>query len=198
MAKTILTPPQRLVLSLLAKEDDFINNFYFTGGTALSEYYLQHRLSEDLDFFTAGEIDFQQSFNRNLVFFSFDKGILKAEFTYFPFTQIEEPRVFGGIKVDSLLDIAVNKFFTIYQTPSARHFIDLYLIIKEGGFDWGKLLKLARIKFDVAIDPIQLGSQLITVADLQDLPKMFVKLPEEEWRNYFIERASGLKSQIEK
>ncbi|MDR1696214.1 MAG: nucleotidyl transferase AbiEii/AbiGii toxin family protein [Endomicrobium sp.] len=26
-------------------------SFYFSGGTALSEYYLRHRYSEDLDFF---------------------------------------------------------------------------------------------------------------------------------------------------
>ncbi len=50
MGKTILTPTQRQVLDILAKNSKF-TSFYLTGGTALSEYYLHHRLSEDLDFF---------------------------------------------------------------------------------------------------------------------------------------------------
>jgi predicted nucleotidyltransferase component of viral defense system len=29
--------------------------FFLTGGTALSEFYLQHRISDDLDFFTEEE-----------------------------------------------------------------------------------------------------------------------------------------------
>jgi len=72
---------------------------------------LHHRFSEDLDFFSEEEIDsqaitillhthksslgyvkldFQQSFNRNLFFLSYPKGVqLKVEFTYFPFERIE-------------------------------------------------------------------------------------------------------------
>ena len=40
---------QDSVLKLLA---DKIDDFYLVGGTALSRYYFQHRISEDLDFFT--------------------------------------------------------------------------------------------------------------------------------------------------
>ena len=32
--------------------------------------------------------------------------------------------------IDSLIDIATNKIFTIYQNPRSRDFIDLYLILK--------------------------------------------------------------------
>lgn len=34
---------------------EFKEIFYLTGGTALSVFYLKHRLSEDLDFFTEEE-----------------------------------------------------------------------------------------------------------------------------------------------
>jgi hypothetical protein len=34
-------------------------DFYLTGGTALAEFYLQHRLSEDLDFFSEQEVESQ-------------------------------------------------------------------------------------------------------------------------------------------
>lgn len=48
---TILTPNQKNILFLLAKEPVIADNFYLTGGTALAEFYLGHRLSEDLVFF---------------------------------------------------------------------------------------------------------------------------------------------------
>jgi predicted nucleotidyltransferase component of viral defense system len=40
---------QDKILGILAGE---IDDFYLLGGTALAKYYLHHRLSEDLDFFT--------------------------------------------------------------------------------------------------------------------------------------------------
>lgn len=57
MAKSILTPGQKSILSALSEDKLFSINFCLTGGTALSEYYLHHRLSEDLDFFSENEVD---------------------------------------------------------------------------------------------------------------------------------------------
>jgi len=219
MAQTILTPTQKQILAILAKEKQFVKNFYLTGGTALSEYYLHHRLSEDLDFFSEEEIDkiwlntlakkikqtigfdgldIQESFNRNMVYFSSRSVQIKTEFTYYPFTQIETPMVRNGIKTDSLTDIAVNKFFTVYQKPTARHFIDLYLILTRKNYSWQELEKLARIKFDTIIDPIQFGSQLIKSETVKDLPKMIVKISASKWRSYFIEQAKLLKNKFSK
>lgn len=219
MGKTILTPQQIKVLDILSSDPEFQNNFYFTGGTVLAEYYLKHRLSEDLDFFSESDIDgiwitslakilksklkaektdLENSFNRNLLFITFEKEVLKTEFTYYPFTQIEKPKIINNLKIDSLLDIAVNKFFTIYQKPTARHFIDLYLIIKREKINWEKLAKLARIKFDTAIDNIQLGGQLVTASNISDLPKMLISLRDEDWRSFFLEKAMELKEKIAK
>lgn len=50
----LLTPVQRSFLSAFAGLPDQ-SNFYLTGGTALAEFYLGHRLSLDLGFFTAEE-----------------------------------------------------------------------------------------------------------------------------------------------
>ena len=108
--KTILSKNQIKILNLLGQETAVAKNFYLTGGTALAEFYLQHRLSEDLDFFSETEfnpqdisvilkkitknagikkIDFQQSFNRNLFFLELKNDVIKTEFTYFPFPEIE-------------------------------------------------------------------------------------------------------------
>ena len=85
---SILTVRQQQLLRLFSSNPNIKEHFYLSGGTALAEYYLHHRYSEDLDFFTEKEIDpmsiqvfikdikdkagikkidFQQSFNRNLV-----------------------------------------------------------------------------------------------------------------------------------
>lgn len=219
MAKTILTPLQKQILDLLSQDRFFTTNFYLTGGTALSEFYLHHRLSEDLDFFCETEIDkiwlntitskisqsihadkkdLQESFNRNLVFFTVGNQIIKTEFTYFPMPQVQPPKIINGVHIDSEMDIAVNKFFTIYQKPSARHFIDLFLLLTSKNYSWDQLRQLARSKFDTHIDPIQLGSQLVKASDIADLPHMLIQLPENQWREYFIQKAKDLKSELEK
>lgn len=106
--------------------------------------------------------------------------------------------IVGNLRVDSLLDIAVNKFFTIYQQPASRHFIDLYCILQRSQFQWGDLPKLARIKFDTVIDPLQLGSQLMTAANIGPLPQMIIPIKEIAWRSYFLEKARELKKEIGK
>ena len=219
MGKTILTPIQQKAISAIASDVVVKNHFYLSGGTALAEYYLHHRLSEDLDFFSENEInipwlntlsgkiksavgaskkDLQQSFNRNLIFFTIGKTILKTEFTYFPFTPIETPMIADSLQIDSLLDIAVNKFFTLYQQPASRHFVDLFCILQSSGIAWDNLPKLARIKFDTVIDPLQLGSQLITAGAIGQLPHMIKSVKEAEWRTYFLNKAKELKSDIGK
>src|SRR3989338_551168 len=149
MDREILTAHQLEFLDRAKDIDFFLKNFYLSGGTALAAFYLKHRYSEDLDFFSEKEIDlfnldvclntikkdlniskidFQQSYNRNLFFLSFGKEVLKTEFAYFPFSRIEKGILHKGIEIDSLLDIATNKLFTIYQRSQARDYIDLYYI----------------------------------------------------------------------
>ena len=52
MGKTILTPKQLEFLEYVSSDPAITKNFYWTGGTVLAEFYLQHRLSEDIDLFT--------------------------------------------------------------------------------------------------------------------------------------------------
>ena len=49
---SILSENQKKFLKLLSEEKSICAHFYLTGGTALAEFYLHHRLSEDLDFFS--------------------------------------------------------------------------------------------------------------------------------------------------
>lgn len=213
----ILSKNQIDFLEAVGRAPFFIDSFYLTGGTALAAFYLHHRYSEDLDFFSEQEvdmlnlnaaikkikeelriekIDFQQSFNRNLFFLSLDGEVLKAEFTYFPFPRIQKQELKQGMEIDSILDIAVNKLFTIYQRVRARDYIDLYCIMKREGFVMADLVKNAKAKFDWHIDPLQLGTQFIKASEAKDLPRMIQDMPFQEWRDFFVEEAKKLKSEI--
>lgn len=217
METEILTNEQIALLKALGTSDFVAQNFYLSGGTALAAYYLHHRFSEDLDFFSEQEfdmlfldiffkkvrgdlgitaIDFQQSYNRNLFFLHFNSIVLKTEFTFFPFGRIEKGEKTYGIEVDSLFDIAVNKLFTIYQRTTARDYIDLYCIIQKTGWQIADLVKQARIKFDFTIDPLQLGTQFIKAEEAKDYPRIILQFGDVDWKNFFLVEAKKLKQDI--
>ncbi|PJA41259.1 hypothetical protein CO178_00615 [candidate division WWE3 bacterium CG_4_9_14_3_um_filter_34_6] len=219
MADKILTAHQHEFLEFVKKQPTLIEQFYFTGGTCLSEYYLHHRFSEDLDFFSENEIDpqaitillhtnksilgykkmdFQQSFNRNLFFLIFSKKQqLKIEFTYFPFERIDSSKSKNGLSIDSMQDIAVNKLFTIYQKPRGRDFYDLFAMYRKTPWNLRTLMKLARIKFDTNIDPLQLGRNLIQVEELKDDPLVInQKYQYKEVATFFNKISRSLKSEV--
>jgi hypothetical protein len=201
----------------IGKNDWLRENFYLGEGTALSAFHLHHRYSEDLDFFSEKQfdvmpvtvffesirnniayssIDFEQSFNRNLFFLHFPDEVLKLEFTYYPFRQIEQGTTEHRIRIDSLIDIAVNKLFTIYQQSRARDYIDLYCICKDKSMTIADLIPKARIKFDWHIDPIQLGSQFLKARGAKDVPRMIKKVDPEAWQKFFIGEAEKLKGEV--
>ncbi len=213
----ILNKDQIRLLEKIGSTPFFKKHFYLTGGTPLAAFYLHHRYSEDLDFFSEHEvdvmalqtffksnkkelgileIDYQQSFNRNLFFLTLKSGVLKTEFTYFPFSCIEKGGERFGVVVDSLLDIAVNKLFTIYQRTKARDYIDLYCICKEQGFSIADLIKKARVKFDTHIDLLQLGAQFTKAKEAQDYPRMLCDISSQDWQEFFIAEAKNLRSQV--
>ncbi|MBI5753896.1 nucleotidyl transferase AbiEii/AbiGii toxin family protein [Candidatus Peregrinibacteria bacterium] len=217
MEKTILGKQQKQLLELLSEKEIITNNFHLTGGTALAEFYLYHRYSEDLDFFSETEfdvqvilstlktirkeggikkIDYQQSFNRNLIFLHCKDEIIKTEFTFFPFTKIEKGPHIGKLQIESLHDIAVNKIFTIYQKPRSRDFIDLFLILKKHKWTIPELITKARTKFDWHVDYLQLGSQFLLAKKVKDYPRMIIKIKDEEWQNFFEKEAEKLGKKI--
>jgi predicted nucleotidyltransferase component of viral defense system len=214
----ILTKEQEKFLDHLGGEPYFRSRYYFTGGTPLSAFYLQHRLSEDLDLFSEKEvhvpsarkflkkiekplgikkIDYRQflGFHSFQLYFS-ETNILKVDFNYYPFPRIEKGMRYKNIVVDSVFDIAVNKIHTIATQPRARDFIDVYFIIKKFGYTLQDLLEKAKAKFDWHIDPLQLGSRLYLAKDTKDFPRMIKKIRHEEWQNFFMDEAKKLKPDI--
>jgi len=214
----IITKEQRLFLDLVSAEPYFCKNFYFTGGTPLAAFYLQHRLSEDIDLFSEEEINIARirifigkvqkklklkkiDYRQFLGLYSFqlyfpNNEVLKVDFNYYPFPRIEKGIKYKNLEVDSIYDIAVNKIHTIAMKPRARDFIDTYFIIKEKKYSFDALLRSAKIKFDWHIDPIQLGSRLLQAQEVKDFPRMIKPIDHQEWKNFFIEEAKKLKKEI--
>jgi predicted nucleotidyltransferase component of viral defense system len=211
MTKSLLTKQQQAFLDFFNSQAELYKRFYFSGGTALSEYYLQHRFSEDLDFFCenefisadlslfltthkndfgADQVQYQQSFNRNMFFLHYpDDTELKLEFTYYPFTRLEEGQRIRNIEVDSVLDIAVNKVFTLTQQARGRDFFDIYIICQKYNFNFNNLLKKARQKFDFPINYLELGKNLIKVSTFLDDPVLIKEIEVKEVENFFLEIA---------
>ena len=216
MKKSILSANQNKFLNDFGKSQ-LTKSFYLSGGTALAEFYIPYRYSEDLDFFSEDEVDVLQvltylksikdnlgykkidsntSFNRNIFHLLFPKDTLKLEFTYFPFPQINKSVVRKGVNIDSAIDIATNKIFTIYQGPRSRDFTDLYMLHKKFGYSMKDLIGKAKAKFDWHVDPIKLGSQFRLVKKVKDYPRLITKVKDQDWQNFFLKEASKLQKNI--
>jgi len=209
----ILTKEQVNFLELISKSELF-SNYYLSGGTALVGYYYPYRYSDDLDFFTEVEIDnitilsflktnknkigyiefdIKIINNRNLFFLNFADGYqLKVEFTYYPFTQIEKSIQHNNLKIDSIVDIAVNKIFTIYQNPRTRDFTDIYTILSDKKLNINDLISMAKIKFDWHVDKFQLGKRFRSFGADIDKPRYVVDFPIGKCRDFFTTESKRL------
>ena len=147
MGKLIFTPIQQLFFTEFSKERNLKDNFYFGGGTALSVFYLQHRYSEDLDFFSKKGFDqnlimnFMNKFankinltlkmtkKETILWFELEKDsqILKVDFLDFPYRRIEKGTIYKGVQIDSEKDIGANKILTINLENNPKDYVDLYL-----------------------------------------------------------------------
>lgn len=216
--KSILSPFQKIILDELCKEKFITKNFCLAGGTALSEFYLKHRYSEDLDFFTDEKqaidevkIKLTPIFNRvgikaveyreissSKIFFlkKGQKETVKTDFNYFPFKRFAQGKTYKGLEIESLLDIAISKLDTIITRKNARDFVDFYFIQKEHPFDLSMLLQKLEEKMEVKIDPIFLGSRFLGISEIHDYPLMIKAFPKEEMIKYFHSLVHSLKEKI--
>lgn len=215
----ILTEEQIAFLNFASTYSSFSKVYYLTGGTALSEFYLQHRHSEDLDFFVEkSEVNLlpiqklikqaQKKFKLKKVTYQNYLGLhnfflmfpnekeLKVDFNYYPFPRIQKGLKYNSLEIDSLLDIAVNKVHTIATRTSARDFIDIYFISRESAQTISDLIKKARAKFDFYIDPIQYGKQFSKVTQLKDYPRMLKPLDKHQLIDFFLTEARKLGKKI--
>jgi len=216
----MLTPLQRRVLVTLFENGLAAQGYYLTGGTALSAFYLRHRYSDDLDFFTRKrerlEEDFRtfqelltsidmvitsqdvtESYARLFVYAGDQKhDALKLEFARDVPAMMAPPEIHDQIVVDSFEDIAVNKVCTILsRTFEAKDFCDLFFILHESRYELDYLLSRAREKeaaFDEEEGVLAFATSLLAVRDFRMLPRMIKLVTLEELRAYFDPIAANL------
>ncbi|MBI4600316.1 nucleotidyl transferase AbiEii/AbiGii toxin family protein [Candidatus Uhrbacteria bacterium] len=207
MEKTILTNAQRVVLRGVAQNEN-LGNFYLSGGTALAEYYLHHRLSEDLDFFSREKFDpiflhswveemrttlecervtFNRIADRYQFVFHLEGEDLKVEFVHYAFDNLYALVDHDGIRVNSLRDIAANKLVALLDRFEPKDFVDLYFLMRQISFDDIKA-DMAQ-KFGMPIDPIFLGTELLKARRIAALPRMIKPLTVEDLKRFFMDQA---------
>ncbi len=133
-SKGLLTPIQRAFMARFAALPDQ-EHCYLAGGTALAEYYLGHRLSFDLDFFTAeGPLILPQSYLIEALGRTGDLGVtvVRRFNTYVEFT------VNDGIRVSSRPDLRVDKRLAYFGRAEPRDAVDLQFILREGARNPGR------------------------------------------------------------
>lgn len=192
---------------------EFKEIFYLTGGTALSVFYLKHRLSEDLDFFTEeenqvirtiklaetiaskikGKIKLNRSFKSYVEFF-IKRGneLLKCDFAQDSPFRLGK-KIFNkeyGIFVDNSLDIFCNKISALYDRGEPKDFVDVYFIDKEI-MPFERVLKEAKKKH-IGIDNYWLAVSMAKIKDVNILPKMIKTVKIEELKIFFEKKAKWL------
>ena len=112
---------------------------------------------------------------------------VKIDFALYPYKQIEKSREIQSIKVDSLLDIAVNKLLTVQQRFEVKDFVDLYFLLQK--FSVWDLIEGVRAKFRVTLEPFIVGSVFLSVESFDYLPMMIKPLKLEVMKNFFKQQA---------
>lgn len=209
----ILTPFQKRILTALGRSE-LASWFYLTGGTALAIYYLQHRFSEDLDFFAvdkeavagvtttladvAHSVDASVEFRRTFPTFvecfltSTTGEHVKMDFAFdSPYrlmpTEIDAEY---GIQVDNVVDISSNKLAALFGRIEPKDFVDVYFICREL-MPFPELYQYASQKH-VGMTNYWLAVAMRNVTKVQLLPRMIKPLSLPDMQAFFLELADEL------
>ena len=217
--KGILTSIQRDFLKTFANLPDQ-EQFYLTGGTALAEFFLGHRVSLDLDFFTAEEpliVPFSRRLERDYAHSGWEVKVTRRFTSYVEFVlkkggdelrvdlALDSPFRFGspflsgyGVWVNDYEDLIVDKVLAYYGRAEPRDAVDLYFILRKEAL--GRLLPLAGRK-DPGFDLYWFAIALNRAGDFPDEPerwpvRMLVDFDPVELKRSFREMAINLMMKI--
>lgn len=203
-----LPPAARRLFARLGREKA-IQSFYLAGGSACA-LHLGHRVSVDLGFFTPemyepdvlipqleriGVVAVQQQSTGTFV------GLLaqtQISFFYYGYRLLEPPRVFRGVRLASLLDIALMKITAISQRGRKRDFIDLYFICKSG-YDLGDLMKRIPDKYVTLSYPsyhLYRALAYFDDAEKDPPPKMLARCSWSQVKRFFEKQVRELMREI--
>ena len=156
--------------------------FYLTGGTALGRFYLNHRLSEDLDFFINADTQYSHYIAelKNKITSRFavniQQSLFSEDFTRFfitdedTFLKIElvndvdyysgKPAAYKYGKIDRPLNILANKLTAIVGRDEPKDIFDIIHISLNYSFNWLDIFEHAKQK--AVINELDVEQRLVS------------------------------------
>lgn len=171
------------------------------GGTAVS-FYLNHRLSHDLDFFTSNSFrpetilhQIRQTFNfvqlevmeADTLLAHVAAARVKFSLFHLPYPVLDQPVSYQlqnevVCPLASFADVITMKCIAIAQRGSAKDFVDLYYLLQRTGTEFDDVFSLVRKKYAVQDSyAYQLKTSLVYFEDA-----------EKEIRDIRLIRGSGV------
>jgi len=145
-----------------------LSTFYLTGGTALGRFYLNHRFSEDLDFFINKSDTFQSDVktiekvllskfsvlkHQSIVYEDFvryyvedEDRVLKIEFVNDIAYRCGIPKIYKYGLIDTPLNILTNKLTAIVGRDEPKDVFDIYALSNYYMFNWLEVFAEAKNK----------------------------------------------------
>ena len=143
-------------------------SFYLTGGTALGRFYLNHRYSEDLDFFLNKSDTFHSSIkniekvliskfsvlkHESIVYDDFvryyiedEEMVFKTEFVNDIAYRCGVPNIYKYGFIDTPLNILTNKLTAIVGRDEPKDIFDIYALAQHYMFNWLEVFGEAKNK----------------------------------------------------
>lgn len=167
--------------------------FYLAGGTAVY-YYLNHRYSEDLDFFTRVKFNedilqeklkiYPVNYKAEGTIYTEISGV-KTSFFYYPYDLLYNINKIDSINIADLKDILSMKVNAVINRGSKKDFVDIYFIMRHLNLNGEDVLKICMSKFKNMNEIIFRKSMVyFEDADREIALKMIEKVSWEEVKNY--------------
>ncbi len=189
-------------LNILPLLEEFKDNFYLAGGTALA-LQLGHRDSIDFDFFTKNDINTQELFEKIKIIFQqhtlkrvqdekntltiiIDSNIKISFFTY-KYKLLNQLHEESYLQIASIEDIACMKLNAIISRSTMKDYVDLFFILQKTTIK--NLLNKCSTKFP-SLDTNLILKSLVYFDDIVDEPIIFknnFSTTLEELKKFFIE-----------
>jgi predicted nucleotidyltransferase component of viral defense system len=138
--------------------------FYLTGGTCISRFYMEKRYSDDLDFFTNQSLRYNfavknikralqkkfkliahveaKDFTRYVI-----NGVLQVDFVNDSAIRYKDPIVKeNSYIIDTIENILINKITAVMGRDNPKDIFDIFLICKFYTFNWKEMLQWAHQK----------------------------------------------------
>jgi hypothetical protein len=159
-----------------------LSSFYLTGGTALGRFYINHRFSEDLDFFVNKSDTFHSSLKNieklliskfsvlkhqsiaydDFVRYYIEDGekVLKVEFVNDIAYRCGVPNRYEYGFIDTPLNILTNKLTAIVGRDEPKDIFDIYSLSQHYMFNWLKVFM--EVKNKAIINEIDVEQRIRT------------------------------------